>query len=156
MTDPDLPNPAETATPHPGVTGTERDDRSAPTTGERPRDDAGQEEAAAIEMIRTDPALRREASGTDPRVATEEGDDRLRVQWVRPTDLAARAGARVLEKGMELNQHSIGLARQAALEAARDARGRLRQALARREHALTPDTPDTASAPVLGRQGVSQ
>jgi len=156
MTDPDLPNPAETETSHPGVPDPEQHDRNAPPADERPREDPEQEEAAAIEMIRTDPALRREASGTDASAPTQEQDDPLRVQWVRPTDLAARAGARVLEKGMELNQHNIDLARQTALEAARDARGRLRQALARREHALTPDTPDTAATPVLGRQGVSR
>ncbi|SJN41513.1 hypothetical protein FM104_11450 [Microbacterium esteraromaticum] len=160
MTDPTLPDTTlpdstDSATPRPGVTDPDPQDRAAPPAGERARDEGEQEEAAAIEAIRTDPALRREAESTQEQNAPEE-DDRMRVQWVRPTDLAARAGARVLEKGVELNQHSVDLARQAALEAARGARDRLRQALARREQALTPDTPTTAGSPVAGRQGVSR
>lgn len=155
MTDPTLPDSTQSATPRPGVPAPYPQDRVAPPSGDRSRDEG--EQATAIEAIRTDPVLRREASGTQEQTTPEqEDDDRMRVQWVRPTDLAARAGARVLEKGVELNQRSVDLARQAALEAGRGARDRLRHALARREQALAPDTPTTAQSPVAGRQGVSR
>ena len=126
----------------------------APPSYEQPQTDADHD-TAAIAAIRTDPALRAKTL-TPEAQPTPEDEERLRVQWVRPTDLAARAGARMLEKGIDVNQHTAALARQSTLEAARNARGKIRQALAHREQALTPDTPTTAPAPVLGRQGVSR
>lgn len=114
-----------------------------------------EENAHAAEAIHTDPALHR--AGADTLQEEAEQDGRLRVQWVRPTDLAARAGARVLEGGIDLSQRNVGLARQAALEAGRDGLGRLRRALAHREQALTPDTPTPAATrPAVGRQEVSR
>lgn len=111
--------------------------------------------AHAAEAIHTDPALR--VTEADEAEASDiEQDGRLRVQWIRPTDLAARAGARVLEGSIDLNQRALAPLRQAALEAGRDAVGKLRRALAHREQALTPDTPTAATAPVVGRQEVSR
>lgn len=115
----------------------------------------------AIEAVRTDPALRTTATGIDTAAETQTTaapDGRVRVQWVRPTDLVARAGAVVLEAGIDLNQRTRALVREAAVEAARGARDKLRQALARREQALTPDAPATTAtvSPVVGRQGVGR
>lgn len=101
------------------------------------------------------------ATGTHHPLATH-GDPSLRrpsrqeaarhVQWVRPTDVAARAGAVVLDKSAEVNRH----ARQVTLELARDGAAHLRRALARREAALSAEAPAPGAAPARRRQGVSR
>lgn len=74
------------------------------------------------------------------------------VEWVRPTDMAARAGARVLEKTADVNQDVHELVRQAS----RDGAARIRRALSHREADLVPDASTSPARPVLGRQGVSR
>lgn len=147
MSDPTLP---------PNISDSER-----PTAPVLPAETGATEtsthDAVRVEALREDPALNpKPRTALDTDVLDSDGDDQLRVQWVRPTDLAARAGARLMEKGVETNQHHIDLVRQAALETGRTVKDRLRRALARREQDLTPDAPTTAAAPALGRQGVSR
>lgn len=152
MTDPTQPTTIE-----PGAVG---------AIGSRPNDvpaTSGPQDARpeAIEAVRTDPALRTTATGIDTPAeaqATASPDGRVRVQWVRPTDLAARAGAAVLKAGIDVNQRTRAMVREAAVEAARATRDKLRRALSRREQALTPDAPATTAAvlPVVGRRGVSR
>ncbi|MBG0716515.1 hypothetical protein G3N18_00175 [Microbacterium sp. 2C] len=76
------------------------------------------------------------------------------VQWVRPTDVAARAGAVVLDRGAELNMRL----RDAVLDGVREGRAQLQERLARREEALDPDSssPTNARERVVGRTGVSR
>jgi hypothetical protein len=82
-------------------------------------------------------------------------DAGMRVQWVRPTDLAARAGAVTLEKSADLHRRSHQLVREAVAEATRSGRDRLQRLLARREQQLTSDTATTTAQRTLGRKGVS-
>lgn len=93
-----------------------------------------------------DPTITR--NGTDP-VAKRPG-----VQWVRPTDLAARAGALVLDRGAELNTRL----RDAVLDGVREGRAQLQERLARRQEALDPDvsSPTSAVGRGVGRTGVSR
>lgn len=86
------------------------------------------------------------------RTATPARHTETHVDWVRPTDMAARAGARLLEKTADLNQNVHELIRQAS----RDGAARIRRALSHREVDLTPDAPTSPVQPVLGRQGVSR
>ncbi|RLP67617.1 hypothetical protein D9V30_13605 [Mycetocola reblochoni] len=76
------------------------------------------------------------------------------MQWVRPTDVAARAGAVVLDRGAELNMRL----RDAVLDGVREGRAQLQERLARREEALDPDSssPTNARERVVGRTGVSR
>lgn len=75
------------------------------------------------------------------------------VQWVRPTDVAARAGGVVMGRGMELNTRL----RDAVIDGVREGRSQLQEALARRQAQLDPDdSPTRAQARVLGRAGVSR
>lgn len=74
------------------------------------------------------------------------------VEWVRPTDMAARAGARVMGKTADANQDVHELVRQAS----RDGAVRIRRALSHREMDLTPDVSTSSAAPSRGRQGVSR
>lgn len=124
-------------------------------------------------------ADRRDAAHTDPRGANaaareeerasafathggptltgqdvETGGLRAGVQWVRPTDLAARAGGAALEKGAEWNT----LLHDAAIDGIREARAQLHERLARRQDDLDPETTtrDAAAQRGLGRTGVSR
>ncbi|MDQ1203895.1 hypothetical protein [Microbacterium sp. SORGH_AS_0862] len=80
------------------------------------------------------------------------GHAQTHVDWVRPTDVAARAGARVLEKTADVNQDVHELVRQAS----RGGAARIRRALSHREADLVPDVSTSPAQPVLGRQGVSR
>ena len=86
------------------------------------------------------------------RASTPAGHAQTHVDWVRPTDVAARAGARVLEKTADVNQDVHELVRQAS----RDGAARIRRALSHREADLVPDLPASPAQPVPGRQGVSR
>ena len=86
------------------------------------------------------------------RTATPAGHAETHVDWVRPTDMAARAGARVMEKTADLNQDVHELVRQAS----RDGAARIRRALSHREADLVPDVSTSPAQPALGRQGVSR
>lgn len=105
------------------------------------------EEARASEFAtHGDPTLTRD--GTDP-VAKRPG-----VQWVRPTDLAARAGGAVLDRGAELNTRL----RDAVLDGVREGRAQLQERLARRQESLDPDV-SSPTSPLwrgVGRTGVSR
>ncbi|RKN69304.1 hypothetical protein D7252_18135 [Microbacterium sp. CGR2] len=76
------------------------------------------------------------------------------VQWVGPTDLAARGGAVVLDRGAELSTHL----RDAVLDGVREGRAHLQEHLARRQESLNPDvsSPTSARERVVGRTGVSR
>lgn len=105
------------------------------------------DEARASEFAtHGDPTLTRD--GTDP-IAKRPG-----VQWVRPTDVAARAGSAVLDRGAELNTRL----RDAVLDGVREGRAQLQERLARRQEALDPDSssPTNARERVVGRTGVSR
>lgn len=121
--------------------------RSDPAPTPTPSSGKAIEEAQASEFAtHGDPTITRD--GTDP-IAKHPG-----VQWVRPTDLAARAGGAVLERGAELNTHL----RDAVLDGVREGRAQLQERLARRQDALEPDSssPTSARERVVGRTGVSR
>lgn len=131
MTDPTPSEPARSETPP------EHDQHDT----ERERVDA---DGAHVIAHQGDPSV--------ARTATPAGHAETHVDWVRPTDMAARAGARVMEKTADLNQDINELVRQAS----RDGAARIRRALSHRESYLTPDAPTSPAQPVLGRQGVSR
>lgn len=139
MTDPALSDPAGSGNPTDTERpGTERADTKRPDT-ERP-----DTEGAHVIARHGDPSV-----GRTPAPA---GHPETHVEWVRPTDMAARAGARVMEKTADVNQDVHELVRQAS----RDGAARIRRALSHREADLTPDAPTSPAQPVLGRQGVSR
>ncbi|MGN7862928.1 hypothetical protein ACTJI8_20320 [Microbacterium sp. 22303] len=77
---------------------------------------------------------------------------RRSVEWVRPTDLAARGGARLTEGVLATQERLTEIVR----ETVRENRTHMRTFLARREAELTPETPATSSQRVLGRTAVSR
>lgn len=105
-----------------------------------------EEERASAFATHPDPTL----TGQDAETAGQ----RAGVQWVRPTDLAARAGGAALDKGAEWNT----LLHDAALDGIREARSQLSERLARRQDELDPETTTRDAAPQrgLGRTGVSR
>ncbi len=117
------------------------DTPATPTLGEV-ADDARASEFAT----HGDPTLTRDS--------TAPASKRPGVQWVRPTDLAARAGSTVLERGVELNTRL----RDAVLDGVREGRAQLQERLARRQEALNPDvsSPTSAVGRGVGRTGVSR
>lgn len=96
------------------------------------------------------------ATHKDPTLAAEPDSPaaggRSRVEWVRPTDLAARAGGRVMERGHELNRQLMSAVR----EAAREQRDALRQRLAARSADVSVTGPERAPGRAAGREGVSR
>jgi hypothetical protein len=140
MTDPTIPDRQHLAD-HDHQTSARTETPPTPTQGEVA------EEARASEF----------ATHGD-RTLTRDGTDlvlkRPVVQWVRPTDLAARAGGIVLDRGAELNTRL----RDAVLEGVREGRAQLQDRLARRQEALDPDvsSPTSALGRVVGRTGVSR
>ncbi|MGO3864187.1 hypothetical protein [Glutamicibacter arilaitensis] len=75
------------------------------------------------------------------------------MQWVRPTDLAARAGGAIVDRGADLNLRL----RDAVLAGVREGRAQLQERLARRQLELDPETTQAASLQrSLGRSGVSR
>lgn len=76
------------------------------------------------------------------------------VEWVRPTDVAARGGGAIVGKGAELNTRL----RDATLEGIREGRAQLAERLARRQQQIAPDTTAPAQTQELrlGRTGVSR
>lgn len=149
MTNPhDLPDPHtharpgdRTGLPHAGQPGIEAQDQDA-----RPGTEGASERRVSEFATHGDPTL-----NTDGPVAP---DGRRGVQWVRPTDLAARAGGVVLERGAEWNTRL----RDAALEGIREGRAQLMERLARRQEHLKPDTiaQEQTVGRRLGRTGVSR
>ena len=134
MTDPTPSDPAGSGNPPDTERpGTERADTERPDT-----------EGAHVIARHGDPSV-----GRTPAPA---GHPETHVEWVRPTDMAARAGARVLEKTADVNQDVHELVRQAS----RDGAARVRRALSHREADLVPDASTSPARPVLGRQGVSR
>lgn len=76
------------------------------------------------------------------------------VEWVRPTDVAARAGGAIVGKGAELNTRL----RDATLEGIREGRAQFAERMARRQQQIDPDTtlPAQTQELRLGRTGVSR
>lgn len=145
MTDPTTHDHEHIDQPHPAdhdqlTDANKRTDTSA-TPGEVAED-------ARASKFATHGDLTLTRDSTDP-VAKRPG-----VQWVRPTDLAARAGGVVLDRGAELNTRL----RDAVLEGVREGRAQLQERLVRRQESLEPDVSSPTSAPgrVLGRTGVSR
>lgn len=147
MTDPNPhqdPSQAHSHLPHPLQQPAQQPDRSA---DEPSLPDAAVEDRRASEFAtHGDPTLR--------PAAGQPGEGRRGVQWVRATDLAARAGGVVLERGAEWNTRL----RDAALEGIREARAQMQERLARRQQELEPDTvsPDRVAGRELGRTVVSR
>jgi|SRR5699024_2328848 len=97
------------------------------------------------------------ATHGDPTVTgtgAETEAQRAGVQWVRPTDLAARAGGAVVDRGAQWN----ALLHEAALDGIREGRAQLHERLAQRQDDLEPatTTSDRAMRPVAERTGVSR
>lgn len=96
------------------------------------------------------------ATHGDPTLSQDDADPvsrRAGVQWVRPTDLAARAGGAVVERGMDLNTQL----RDAVLEGVRSGRAQLAARLAARQTQLDPETvPTRTPERSSGRTGVSR
>ncbi|WP_182355144.1 hypothetical protein [Flaviflexus huanghaiensis] len=149
MTDPTPVHPDDTAEaaarlrthlPDPHLTGTER-----PQSPETPsRMETREAERASEFAAYGDPTLTRQTS-----VRGRGG-----VEWVRPTDVAARAGGAIVGKGTELNTRL----RDATLEGIREGRAQLAERLARRQQQIAPDTtvPAQTQELRLGRTGVSR
>lgn len=92
-----------------------------------------------------DPTLSRDA--VDP-VSKRPG-----VQWVRPTDLAARTAGALVDRGAELNTRL----HDAVMEGVSEGRAQLQERLARRQTHLDPETTQTTTLQrSLGRTGVSR
>lgn len=149
MTDPTSLNPDNTAEtgarlrahlPDPHLTGAER-----PNSPETPSG-IGTREAARVSEFAThgDPTL------TKPTSVRGRGG----VEWVRPADVAARAGGAIVGTGAELNTRL----RDATLEGIREGRAQLAERLARRQQQIDPDTtvPARTQELRLGRTGVSR
>ena len=96
------------------------------------------------------------ATHGDPTLSLHDVDpasQRPGVQWVRPTDLAARTAGAIVDRGADLNTRL----HEAVLEGVRDGRAQLQERLARRQTQLEPDTSQTATLQrPLGRTGVSR
>jgi hypothetical protein len=89
------------------------------------------------------------------RGAAETDEDPVfstHVEWVRPTELMSRTGAKVLERGSVTHQQL----RQALSEARREGADYLRQTLTQRAAALEPEAPAADRAPALAREEVSR
>ena len=148
MTDPTPVHPNNTAEaaarlrpqmPDPHLTGAERPERPEPPSGMDARD----AERASEFATHGDPTLARQTS-----VRGRGG-----VEWVRPTDVAARAGGALVGKGAELNTRL----RDATLEGIREGRAQLAERLARRQQQIDPNTtvPARTQELRLGRTGGS-
>lgn len=97
------------------------------------------------------------ATHPDPSLAAaaaeaDRGNLGARVEWVRASDLATRAGGWVLGRGHDLNRDVAAAIR----DAAHDHLDGLRQKLAHREADLTVTGPEHAQARQAGREGVSR
>lgn len=149
MTDPTPVHPdttAETAArlraqlPDPHLAGTERPEPPETLSEIEPRE----AERASEFATHGDPTLTKQTS-----VRGRRG-----VEWVRPTDVAARAGGAIVGKGAELNTRL----RDATLEGIREGRAQLAERLARRQQQIDPDAtvPAQTQELRLGRTGVSR
>ncbi|MFI8631261.1 hypothetical protein ACIGEP_01520 [Microbacterium sp. NPDC077663] len=98
------------------------------------------------------------ATHGDPSTTTTnvpDGAQRAGVRWVRPTDLAAQAGAAVLSRGAQANRQL----HDAVADGLREMRANLADRLARRQAQLEPEATTTGPATrerPLGRTGVSR
>lgn len=149
MTDPTPVHPDDTAEtaarlrthlPDSHLAGAERPDLPEAPSGMEAREAERTSEFAT----HGDPALTRQTS-----VRGRGG-----VEWVRPTDVAARAGGAIVGKGAELNTRL----RDTTLEGIREGRAQLAERLARRQQQIDPDTTVPARTQELrvGRTGVSR
>ena len=97
------------------------------------------------------------ATRGDPSTTTaevSEGAQHAGVRWVRPTDLAAQAGAAVLARGAAANTQL----HDAVAEGLREMRANLADRIARRQAQLEPDTTTGLATRErsLGRTGVGR
>ena len=123
-------------------------------TDPTPSDPAGSGKPPDTERPDTEGAhvIARHGDPSVGRTPAPAGHPETHVEWVRPTDMAARAGARMMEKTADVNQDVHEL----VLQASRDGAARIRRALSHREADLVADVPTSPAQPVLGRQGVSR
>lgn len=96
------------------------------------------------------------ATHGDPTLSRDNLDavsKRPGVQWVRPTDLAARAAGTLVDRGATLNTRL----HDAVLDGVREGRAQLQERLARRQAQLDPETTQTVTLQrSIGRAGVSR
>lgn len=102
----------------------------------------------AVEVERSRLATDPDSTLTDARTPQPHTS----VEWVRPTDLAARGAGTTLGRGTELPEQL----RAAVKEFAHQQRGTLGQRLAERGEALEPTTGERTRTPALEREGVSR
>lgn len=149
MTDPTPVHPDDTAgtaarprlqRPDPHLAAAERPEPPETLSGMETRES----ERASEFATHGDPTLARQTS-----VRGRGG-----VEWVRPTDVAVRAGGAIVGKGAELNTRL----RDATLEGIREGRAQLAERLARRQQQIDSDTtvPAQTQELRLGRTGVSR
>ncbi|GFZ83155.1 hypothetical protein [Nesterenkonia alkaliphila] len=126
-----------------------KEDAATLQAGRIERADFAQESAAeATEAERSRLA-------TDPDPTLTEGRiprGRTEVEWVRPTDLAARGAGGALGRSTELAPQLHA----AVTQFAQQQRGKLQQRLAERGAELEPTTVEQPRTPVVGRDGVSR
>lgn len=99
--------------------------------------------------------VERSRLATDPDPTLTEGNTlqpHTSVEWVRPTDLAARGAGTTLGRSTELPEQLSA----AVKELAHQQRNRLSQRLAERGEALEPSTSERTRTPAVEREGVSR
>ncbi|MDQ1128984.1 hypothetical protein [Microbacterium sp. SORGH_AS_0888] len=147
MTDPTPPtaHPADLDSRDPGTDRPLDEDREADTSEHTPE---GDPERASPFATRGDPS-------TTTTADAPEGPQPAGVRWVRPTDLAAQAGAAVLARGAAANTQL----HDAVADGLRELRANLADRLAHRQTHLEPEAtttgPTTRERP-LARTGVSR
>lgn len=96
-------------------------------------------------------AVSEPARHEDPSLSMKQAR-RPTVEWVRPTELAQRAGAKILSIGADANQRLHAAMR----EAVRGGGTHLRDALHRRESALADDTPESTRGTAARREVIGR
>lgn len=137
--------PAEKAPPGAEAASAEEISQAAEATSPEP--ETPEEERSRLATA-PDPTLHDTAAVDADGVGRRRGS----VEWVRPTDLAARGGASVLAGSADFNRQLAA----AVKEAAHEQRDRLSQRLAERASQIDIDTPHRTQTPAAGREGVSR
>lgn len=125
--------------------GTDGDPSPAPAAGSTATTAIVEERRASEFATHGDPTLSRDNLDA---VSKRPG-----VQWVRPTDLAARAAGTLVDRGAAFNTRL----HDAVLDGVREGRAQLQERLARRQAQLDPETTQTTTLQrSIGRTGVSR
>lgn len=119
----------------------------------RAETDSSAEAAAALADERRASEFATHGDPTLARNSLDAVSMRPGVQWVRPTDLAARAAGTLVDRGAVLNTRL----HDAVLDGVREGRAQMQERLARRQTQLDPETAQTVTLQrSLGRAGVSR